>query len=355
MGPWGERRAVCAATSAFGLVLVGCGGATRTVTETVASTSAKPATAMAPNVVLGSKSFVSGGEGWGTPHPSRIYNGGDPSGLVSDIHWTDWGQSVAPGTGMHSIFKPGGGYYPQPVMAHLRASDIGTCSPGGPRAYLKLTVQDPTRPGGPLGPPYAWSEARTLCSYGSGASASTETAKSRPPETTSTEETSTKAQPAEKRLHYLAVHDFNNNSLGVKVEEVVDPAEPSTEDVKPASGRRFVAIVLFLANGGPGTIKSDANSNVTVIGTDSQSYTPMFAPVSECTNFSYGEYTLPPALVPGASRGGRTITIRPLPTLEEPELRSRLPCSLGCRRLRPGQARSGAADRPTRKPTGPSA
>jgi hypothetical protein len=279
------------------LIGAGCGTATRTVTETVASAGAKPASTTVPatpSVVLGSKNFVQGGAGWGTAEPSRIYNGGDASGEVRHIHWTNWGQSVALGTGLHAIFKPGGGYYPQPVTAHLSASDIGTCSPGGPRAYLKLTVQDPTRPGGPLGAPYAWSEAKSLCKYGSGGSAPSETAKAEAPKASTAETTSTEGQSqAEKRLHYLTVHDFNNNQLGVKVNDVIDPAEPSNEDVKPASGTRFVAIELLLANGGPGTISSDANSDITVIGSDSQGYTPKFAPVSECTNFSYGAYTLP--------------------------------------------------------------
>jgi hypothetical protein len=26
--------------------------------------------------------------GWGTPHPSKISNGGDPTGLVTGIHWS---------------------------------------------------------------------------------------------------------------------------------------------------------------------------------------------------------------------------------------------------------------------------
>src|SRR5579872_2840325 len=51
-------------------------------------------------------------EGWGTVRPSRIFNGGDPSGLVTQIHWTSWGGSVAVGHGLNSIFAPQGGYYP---------------------------------------------------------------------------------------------------------------------------------------------------------------------------------------------------------------------------------------------------
>jgi hypothetical protein len=153
------------------LALAGCGSSTRTVTQTVASSSTAATTAATmPKVVLGSKSFVSRGEGWGSAEPSRIYNGGDPSGLVSGIHWTGWGQSSAHGTGRTSIFKPGGGYYRGLVRVTLRAYDIGTCTRGGPRAYLKLSTRVPKSPGGPLGPWSSWSEASNLCSYESQAS-----------------------------------------------------------------------------------------------------------------------------------------------------------------------------------------
>src|SRR6202022_2254142 len=103
--------------------------ATRTVTETGPATTAAQTAVAAPAVVLGSKGF--GGpnaEGRGTMQPARIYNGGDRSGLVTDIHWNNWGQSEAIGTGQHAIFKPGGGYYEQPVTTHLRAYDIGTAT-----------------------------------------------------------------------------------------------------------------------------------------------------------------------------------------------------------------------------------
>src|SRR5271155_2930714 len=53
------------------------------------------------SVVLGSFVFArSIGVGWGTEHPSKIFNGGDPSGLVSFIHWTGWGGSSANGQGL---------------------------------------------------------------------------------------------------------------------------------------------------------------------------------------------------------------------------------------------------------------
>jgi hypothetical protein len=116
-----------------------------------------------PPVVLGSASWAPDGQGFGTAHPRMLFNGGDPSGEVSDIHWSGWGHRTAFGVGEHPIFKPGGGYYSQPVRARLHAVALGRCYPGGPLAYRRLYVRDPVRPGGPLGKWYLWSGSSTLC------------------------------------------------------------------------------------------------------------------------------------------------------------------------------------------------
>ena len=164
------------------LALAGCGSGTKTVTVvtqaptssthaattiTQASTTTQATTTSAPQpsrtVVLGSASFAPNGNGFGTAQPSEIFNGGDPSGNVSQIQWTGWGSSIAHGIGMSSIFMPQGGYYPQLVTIQLRAEDLGSCTPGGPSAYRKLSVREPSAPGGPLGPWMSWSGANTIC------------------------------------------------------------------------------------------------------------------------------------------------------------------------------------------------
>jgi hypothetical protein len=114
-------------------------------------------------VVLGGEAFgLPSGEGWGAERPSIIFNGGDPSGLISDVHWSSWGAPVARGSGRNSIFKPHGGYYRHQVAIQLRAEKIGSCE--GRRAYLRLLVREPSRPGGPPGPWRSWSGASTICS-----------------------------------------------------------------------------------------------------------------------------------------------------------------------------------------------
>ncbi len=145
------RKHVMVAVVVASFSVVGC------VSSSSAATS---------NVVLGSPAFApQGGEGWGTAQPAKIYNGGDPSGLVREIHWVDWGASSAIGYGLHAIFKPHGGYYSEPVLTELRATGLGKCG-GGPRAYTLLYVRDPQRPDGPAGPWYLWSEAKSLCRSG---------------------------------------------------------------------------------------------------------------------------------------------------------------------------------------------
>jgi len=115
-------------------------------------------------VVLGSASFAApDGEGWGTARPAKIFNGGDPSGLVSHLRWVSWGGKTAIGHGLNAIFKPHGGYYGELAHIELRAQDLGKCSSTGPRAYTQLWFRDPSRPGGPLGPWTLWSEAKTIC------------------------------------------------------------------------------------------------------------------------------------------------------------------------------------------------
>lgn len=127
-------------------------GAVFSGTATAATSAGK---SRAP--VLGSKKFEApGGVGWGTVKPKEIFNGGDPSGLVTNIKWTGWGEKKAYGWGRNAIFKPGGGYYPQLVRIELRAQQLGSCSKGGRPAYTHLYAREPSKPGGKLGRWYSW-------------------------------------------------------------------------------------------------------------------------------------------------------------------------------------------------------
>lgn len=129
-------------------------------TTLVALSSAVPAIASA-NVVLGAQAFAPNGKGWGTAEPAEIFNGGDPSGLITEVRWTSWGGATARGVGRNPIFKPHGGYYRKAVAIRLKASGLGRCA--GQPAYTRLSVREPKRPGGPLGPWRSWSGAASIC------------------------------------------------------------------------------------------------------------------------------------------------------------------------------------------------
>jgi hypothetical protein len=114
-------------------------------------------------IVLGDHAFAPSGGGFGTAHPRSIFNGGDPSGLIERIHWHHWGNKTATGVGLTAIFKPRGGYYPKLVHARLRATRLGRCRAHGPRAYRRLWVREPRRPGGRYGRWFLWSGSKTIC------------------------------------------------------------------------------------------------------------------------------------------------------------------------------------------------
>ncbi len=78
-----------------------------------------------------------GQRGYGEVRPSSIFNGGDPTGLVEEIHWRSWGEDRATGSGFAYYEAPG-----QIVAESTRepvtviAFDLGTCR--GARAYMAI-------------------------------------------------------------------------------------------------------------------------------------------------------------------------------------------------------------------------
>jgi hypothetical protein len=120
----------------------------------------EPEVTASPN--LGAKAFAGNfGAGFGRAEPEVIFNGGDPSGEVSKIKWSRWGEPSAIGYGLNPIFKPGGGYYRAPARVELRATKLGEC--GTTPAYTRLEIRVPRKPGGKLGRWRLWSGAKTIC------------------------------------------------------------------------------------------------------------------------------------------------------------------------------------------------
>jgi len=77
--------------------------------------------------------FVNG-KGFGQAKPSEIYNGGDPTGLVTHITWNSWGGPHAIGTGTAEYIGPNQSVSTgSQEMATIVAFNLGTCN--GQRMY----------------------------------------------------------------------------------------------------------------------------------------------------------------------------------------------------------------------------
>jgi hypothetical protein len=68
------------------------------------------------------------GQGFGQVRPGTVFNGGDPTGLVTGITWSSWGASTASGTGTSDYVGPGqyvatGTQEPVTIVAF----NLGTC------------------------------------------------------------------------------------------------------------------------------------------------------------------------------------------------------------------------------------
>jgi hypothetical protein len=81
-----------------------------------------------PTLGLLTGTFVHG-SGFGQVKPRKVYNGGDPTGLVTSITWHDWGEAQAVGTGLSDYVGPGQ-FVAQGKVEPVRivAFDLGTCN-----------------------------------------------------------------------------------------------------------------------------------------------------------------------------------------------------------------------------------
>jgi hypothetical protein len=111
----GPRRRTIAATAASGLGLALVAGCS----------SASPP----PAATLGQRAGVfAHGTGFGQVKPARIFNGGDPTGLVTHVVWTSWGGPRAVAIGVSDYVGPGQSVATGTEEAvNVVAFDRGTC------------------------------------------------------------------------------------------------------------------------------------------------------------------------------------------------------------------------------------
>jgi archaellum component FlaG (FlaF/FlaG flagellin family) len=77
--------------------------------------------------------------------------------------------------------------------------------------------------------------------------------------------------------------------LAVTLVEIINPA---TGKIGPPTEGTYVATMLTVKNTGTSALKSYANNNTALVGSNNQIYTADLGGVTECTNFNNGEYQL---------------------------------------------------------------
>jgi hypothetical protein len=104
------------------------------------------------------------------------------------------------------------------------------------------------------------------------------------------------------------IYDDDAHPITATVTSITNPATGSDEFNQPDPGDYLIAVQLELADAGNATVSDDANSDVTVFGSDNQTYTPNFDTVTGCTDFAYGSFTL----APGTTASGCVVFEMPL-------------------------------------------
>jgi len=142
------------------LAAIGCtAGGTTAPTRQLPEPHGELATA---TPVLGSTQYAlpMAARGFGRAHPRSFSNGGDGTGWVRRITWTDWGADVAYGHGFTQVYVRGVGY--PLVRAVVRADDLGACQ--GRPAYLRLSIRRALRPSSPVSRRWKpWQPSPRIC------------------------------------------------------------------------------------------------------------------------------------------------------------------------------------------------
>jgi hypothetical protein len=109
-------------------------------TPTVSSSTIPRATVTVPTTVptLGLV-WASNQQGYGEVRPVTIFNGGDPTGYITDVQWSSWGSTTATGTGVAQYYDPTTQIVAdsRPESANVVAFNLGTCK--GKLMYQAVT------------------------------------------------------------------------------------------------------------------------------------------------------------------------------------------------------------------------
>jgi hypothetical protein len=127
-----RNTAGTAIRAAVAIAAAGCSSVSHAATAPSAPAASRPPAAVP---TLGRLAGVfAHGQGFGRVRPSEIFNGGDPTGLVTHVTWMSWGGARAVATGVSDYVGPGqtvAGGRQEPVT--VVAFRLGTC--GGRLMY----------------------------------------------------------------------------------------------------------------------------------------------------------------------------------------------------------------------------
>lgn len=87
--------------------------------------------------------------------------------------------------------------------------------------------------------------------------------------------------------------DDSNNTMRIALGSVIDPAHGASDFDQPSAGNRFVA-TNFKLTGISGSSADDANNDALLVGDNHHVYAADLDDVSECTNFTNGDYKVEP-------------------------------------------------------------
>jgi hypothetical protein len=99
-----------------------------TTPATPVSPPPTPPPAAVPTLGQPAGDFAHGSSGFGQVKPSKIFNGGDPTGLVTSVVWSSWGGAQAKATGTSDYVGPNQSVAQGTEQsATVVAFNLGTC------------------------------------------------------------------------------------------------------------------------------------------------------------------------------------------------------------------------------------